>query len=136
MIRVSPLHQGGQYRFKACVLPMNPRKDYFQAFARCQNRRVQVFPLILLMTGFLAGKISSKFNELRVHLFADAADTTLNQPLTEQRRSYGLGSIGIGVRARILDHASATVEDAYTLRDAITTKHGADALLFRVIGDF
>jgi hemolysin activation/secretion protein len=84
----------------------------------------------------LASAISPRVNELRVHLFADAADVTLNQPLAEQRRSYGLGSIGIGVRARFADHASATVENAYTLSDAITTKHGADALLFRVVGDF
>jgi hemolysin activation/secretion protein len=83
-----------------------------------------------------ASAISPRVNELRVHLFADAAAASLNQPLPEQRRSYGLSSIGIGLRARVADHASVTVEDAYTLSDAVTTKHGSDALLFRVMGDF
>jgi hemolysin activation/secretion protein len=75
-------------------------------------------------------------NELRVHLFADAAEVSLNQPLASQRRSYGLSSIGFGLRARVLDHASASVENAVTLSDASTTKHGADALLFHILGDF
>jgi hemolysin activation/secretion protein len=83
-----------------------------------------------------AQAISPRVNDLRVHLFFDAAGTSLNQPLPEQRQAYGLSSVGIGVRARIADHASATLEDAFTLSDAVTTRHDADVLLFRVLGDF
>lgn len=91
---------------------------------------------IELRSPSFATAISPRVNELRVHIFADAGATSLNQPLPDQRRTYGLSSIGFGVRARIMDHASASLEDAYTLSDASTTKHGADALLFRVLGDF
>jgi hemolysin activation/secretion protein len=83
-----------------------------------------------------AGAISSQVNELRVHLFADAARTLLNQPAPGQARAYSLASVGIGARARIADHASASVENAFVMSDALTTKHGADVVLFRVLGDF
>jgi hemolysin activation/secretion protein len=83
-----------------------------------------------------AQAISPRLNELRVHLFADAAETSINQPLADQRRAYGLSSVGFGIRVRFADHASAAFENAVTLSDASTTKHDADALLFRVLGDF
>jgi hemolysin activation/secretion protein len=91
---------------------------------------------IELRSPSFAAAISPRINELRVHIFADAAETSLNQPLPDQRRSYGLSSVGFGVRARILGHASASLENAYTLSDASTTRHGADVLLFRLLGDF
>jgi hemolysin activation/secretion protein len=81
-------------------------------------------------------KIVPHLNDLRVHIFVDAAETGLNQPLPEQTRSYGLSSIGFGVRTRIADHFSATVENAFTLSNGLTTKRGNDAVLFRVLGDF
>ena len=83
-----------------------------------------------------ARDISPHLNELRVHLFVDAAETSLNQPLPEQRRSYGLASVGFGLRARIADHVGASVENAIALSDALTTKRGSDMLLFSVLGDF
>jgi hemolysin activation/secretion protein len=83
-----------------------------------------------------AEAIGPRVNELRVHLFLDAAETELNQPLPEQRRSYGLGSAGIGVRARVADHATAVLDNAYTLGDALSTKQHSDVVLFRLIGDF
>ena len=83
-----------------------------------------------------ARDISPHLNELRVHLFVDAAETSLNQPLAEQRQSYGLASVGVGVRARIADHVGASLENAIALSDALTTKRGSDMLLFRVLGDF
>jgi hemolysin activation/secretion protein len=83
-----------------------------------------------------AEAVSPRLNELRVHLFADGAATSINQPLAEQQRSYGLSSIGFGIRARFADHASAVLENAVTLSNAMTTKRDADVLLFRVLGDF
>lgn len=74
--------------------------------------------------------------DLRVHIFYDAGGTSLNDPLAEQRRYYGLNSVGVGVRARFGNHASFALENAFTLSNAINTKRGADALLFRVLGDF
>jgi hemolysin activation/secretion protein len=74
--------------------------------------------------------------ELRVHVFADMAQTNLNQPLPDQISRYGLSSVGFGVRTRIADHFSAVVENAVALSDASTTKRGADMVLFRVLGDF
>ena len=75
-------------------------------------------------------------NDLRLYLFSDAAETSVNHSIPEQRRSYGLSSVGLGVRARIADHFEATLENAFTLSNGSTTKQGNDALLFRVLGDF
>jgi hemolysin activation/secretion protein len=83
-----------------------------------------------------AEAVAPQLNELRLHLFADAAETSINRPLPEQRRSYGLSSLGFGVQARFANHITAAFEDAVTLTDAITTKHDANALLFRILGDF
>jgi len=91
---------------------------------------------IELRSKSFAGAIGPLVNELRVHVFADGAITRLNQPLPEQRRGYGLSSIGFGLRARIAGHATATLDNAITLSDATTTKHDADTLLFRLLGDF
>ncbi len=93
------------------------------------------FPIELRSPSF-ADQISPRLNELRLHLFADGAVTSINQPLPEQRRSYGLSSVGFGIRARFANHASAALENAFTLSDASTTKHDSDALLFRILGDF
>ncbi len=83
-----------------------------------------------------AEKLGPWAKELRVHLFADAAQISINDPLPGQRRSYGLGSVGFGVRARIADHFSAEVQNAVALSDGVNTKRGADTVLFRVLGDF
>ena len=108
-------------------------RGYLEAEALGDNAAVLQMEL---RSPSFAKAVSPSVNDLRVHLFFDAAGTSLNQPLPEQRRAYGLSSIGIGVRARIADHASATLEDAFTLSDAVTTRHDADVLLFRVLGDF
>jgi hemolysin activation/secretion protein len=83
-----------------------------------------------------AEAISPKVNELRVHLFADAAITSINRPLPQQDRSYDLSSVGFGIRARFANHVSAAFENAVTLSNAMTTKGGADTLLFHILGDF
>jgi hemolysin activation/secretion protein len=108
-------------------------RGYLEAEVLGDNAAVLQFEL---RSPSFAEAISPRVNELRVHLFADAGGTSLNRPLPEQRRTYGLSSVGVGIRARIADHASATLENAFTLSDAVTTRHDADALLFRVMGDF
>jgi hemolysin activation/secretion protein len=75
-------------------------------------------------------------NELRLYVFSDAAETSVNQPANEQRRTYGLSAVGLGLRARIADHLEATLENAFTLSSGATTKQGTDAVLFSVLGDF
>ncbi len=62
---------------------------------------------IELRSPSFAEAISPKVNEIRFHLFADSAITSINQPLPGQRRNYGLSSIGFGIRARFADHVSA-----------------------------
>jgi hemolysin activation/secretion protein len=84
----------------------------------------------------LAELINPRVNELRFYLFSDAAETSVNQPANEQRRSYGLSAVGVGLRARIADHLQATLENALTLSNGATTRQGNDALLFSVLGDF
>ncbi len=91
---------------------------------------------IELRSPSFASAISPKINELRVHLFADAAVTSNNQPLSGEKRSYSLSSVGFGIRARFANHLSAAFENAITLSDAITTRRDADAMLFRILGDF
>jgi hemolysin activation/secretion protein len=84
----------------------------------------------------VAGTIGHGLNELRVHIFADLGQAIIGQPPTGTRSHFGLSSIGIGVRARFANHASASVEDAFVLSDATTTRHGANTVLFRLQGDF
>ena len=83
-----------------------------------------------------AEAVAPQLNELRLHLFADAAETSINRRSPDQHRTYGLSSLGFGVRARFANHLTAAFEDAVTLTDAITTRHDANALLFRILGDF
>lgn len=84
----------------------------------------------------LAERIGPAVDEFRLHVFADLAHTSINNPLPQQVRDYSLDSVGAGLRLRLLDHWSGTVEDAFVLSDGATTKAGSNRVLFRVLGDF
>ncbi|HVC59315.1 MAG TPA: ShlB/FhaC/HecB family hemolysin secretion/activation protein [Acetobacteraceae bacterium] len=84
----------------------------------------------------LAKRIGPLVNDFRLHAFVDLAHTSINQPLPEQVQKYSLGSVGVGLRVRLLDHLSGTIEDAFVLSNGPTTKAGSDRVLFRVLGEF
>jgi hemolysin activation/secretion protein len=84
----------------------------------------------------LAERIGPPVQDFRLHVFADVAHTSINDPLPEQQSNYSLGSVGAGLRVRLLDHLSGSLDDAVVLSDGLTTKAGSNHLLFRVLGDF
>jgi hemolysin activation/secretion protein len=84
----------------------------------------------------LAERIGPPVDDLRLHIFADMAHTSINDALPEQQQYYTLGSVGVGLRVRFLNHLSGAVENAFVLNDGAITKAGSDRVLFRVLGDF
>jgi hemolysin activation/secretion protein len=89
-----------------------------------------------LAQGALARVSGGRIDELRPFLFADVAHTSINSPLPGQQRAYTLSSIGFGLRARVMGHVGAELENAYAAGGGPTTRHGADVVLFRLFGDF
>jgi len=84
----------------------------------------------------LAERFGPSVNDFRLHAFVDLAHATINDPLPEQTQSYTLGSVGAGLRVRLFDHLSGTLEDAFVLSNGAITKAGSNRVLFRVLGDF
>lgn len=85
----------------------------------------------------LADKIGlTEVNEVRLHAFGDVSYAAINAPLPEQKRSYSLNSIGLGVRVRVFDHFNGQIEGATALSNGPVTKSGSDRVLFRLFGDF
>jgi len=84
----------------------------------------------------IAGRIGPRVNELRLHLFTDVGQASIQMPLPEQKRTYTLESVGAGLRMRMFDRLNGALEDAVPLQNGTTTRAGANRVLFRVYGDF
>lgn len=81
---------------------------------------------------FLGGPVHA----LRVHLFYDAGDVSLNHPLPGTHSSYGLQSAGIGTRVNLWGYLNGVLQDAQTFNRGPDTKAGTNRVLFRVYGEF
>lgn len=81
-------------------------------------------------------RVDDRINDLRVHVFYDAAEAAIHRPLPQQKQSYSLNSVGVGARVRLLDYLNASVEDAITLSNGPNTHGGSNSVLFRLYGDY
>ena len=84
----------------------------------------------------LADRLGPKVQDARGYLFGDVGGAIINRPLEQQTRSYTFGSVGAGVRVRLYDHFTGTVENAIVLARGPNSSAGSDRVLFRLIGDF
>jgi hemolysin activation/secretion protein len=84
----------------------------------------------------IASYIGAPLNSLRLHAFFDAGGAGIHNPLPGQTQSYGMASVGAGVRFNLFNHFSGTLEDAETLANGPITKSGSNRFLFRLNGDF
>jgi len=81
----------------------------------------------------LTGKL---FDDLRVITFIDGGKLWLIAPLPEQTASYGLVSVGAGLRMKLLGHLTGNLDLGMPLTDGVTTKAGGTRVHFRITTDF
>ncbi|MEP9360984.1 ShlB/FhaC/HecB family hemolysin secretion/activation protein [Sphingomonas sp. KR3-1] len=79
------------------------------------------------------GKVA---DELRLIAFADSGRVWLIDPLPEQQGSFGLFSVGGGLRLKLLHTLSGDLDVAVPLRDVGLTHAGDVRVHFRVSADF
>jgi hemolysin activation/secretion protein len=89
-----------------------------------------------LRTPSLAHLVGGPLTSVRLHLFADAGTVAIRDPLPEQASSATLVSVGAGMRVRLYDHFSGSLENATALTNGPATRAGNDRVLFRLTGDF
>jgi len=83
------------------------------------------------------GKYFGKWlKNLRFHVFYDAGEVTLARPLAGYPSTFGLSSVGVGMRVNLWGNLDASVQDALTLNTGTTTHAGTNRVLFRVSGEF
>jgi hemolysin activation/secretion protein len=76
------------------------------------------------------------FNDLRAITFLDGGQVWLIDPLAEQRDTYGLLSVGLGLRMKFVNHLSGDLDLGFPLTDGQATKPGDPRLHFRLSADF
>lgn len=81
----------------------------------------------------LTGKL---FDELRVIGFVDGGKLWLINSLPEQRASWGLVSVGGGLRMKLVNHLTGLLDVGVPLTNGVATKAGDTRAQFRVSADF
>lgn len=79
---------------------------------------------------------SPYLTQLRFHAFVDAGAVGIHKPLPGQDSTFQLSSIGVGARAKVLDHVGGTVDVAVPLLDGPDTDQGHVRTIFRAFGEF
>lgn len=75
-------------------------------------------------------------SEWRFHVFLDAGQLSLEEPLPEQTDTFSLVSAGAGTRFTFRDHFHGSVDFGMPLRDAGVVKEGDWLATFRLWADF
>ncbi len=84
-----------------------------------------------------AGRLgAAHVNDLRLLVFADAAQVFVKNPLAEQKSFYDLASLGTGLRLKLFDHVNGDLDLAWPLRTLDDTRAGHPRLHFRFSADY
>lgn len=84
----------------------------------------------------LSSLLGRNIDELRVLAFVDAGRVWILNPLPEQVSSYGLISVGGGVRLKLFGHFTGNLDIGFPLKDNGATKSGDTRIHFSVSTDF
>ncbi len=64
---------------------------------------------------------SGAVNEWRIYFFAEGGNLMINNPLAEQKSQFGLASVGIGTRVKMLDHWNGAFDFGVPLLSQVAT---------------
>jgi hemolysin activation/secretion protein len=98
-----------------------------------------VFGTVELQSPSLLGwipKAQEKGDEWRVYAFVDAGYLTIYDPLPEQEDHFGLASVGLGSRIRLIDHFTGSVDAGCPLTSQSSTSAHDLLFTFRVSAEF
>lgn len=79
--------------------------------------------------------IDPRVNDWRFHAFLDAASASIYQPLPGQQQTYGLASVGVGTRLKLLEALNGSVDLAFPILSNGVNANDGESVLFRVWGE-
>lgn len=79
--------------------------------------------------------IDARVNDWRFHAFLDAASASIYQPLPGQQQTYGLASVGVGTRIKLLEALNGSVDLAFPILSNGVNADDGESVLFRVWGE-
>ncbi|MES2452016.1 MAG: ShlB/FhaC/HecB family hemolysin secretion/activation protein [Pseudomonadota bacterium] len=112
---------------------MGTVRGYLQSEAIGDNGLLSAMELRSPSLGKLAGGL---VDEARLVVFGEGGRVWLIDPLAEQQGSFGLFSVGSGLRLKLLRTLSGDLDVAVPLKDNGITKAGDVRVHFRVSADF
>lgn len=80
--------------------------------------------------------IGGPLDELRLHLFWDSGFTAIHHPLVGQEDDFGLSSVGVGGRVRLLKYINGAVDFGVPLISGPDSTSGQIFARFRIWGEF
>lgn len=108
-------------------------RGYLQSEAIGDNG---VLGTLELRSPSLGGFSSGLIDDLRLVAFTDGGRVWIIDPLPDQRRTYGLASVGGGLRMKLFKTLSGDLDVGVPLKNSDSTEKGDVRVHFRVSADF
>lgn len=91
---------------------------------------------IELRSAALGRALSRGIGDMTVFVFADGAAAFIREPLPDEQTSFGLASVGVGMRLAAFERLNASADVAIPLLDGAVTRAGSPSSNFRVWSEF